>query len=111
MATNGADDEGGGGLVPLGRLVMTRGVHAAVQELPLLLVWLMGCLARHEMGDWGELDAEDRKENELSLRRGFRLLSCYPLPEDRRVEEVDDRLWIITEADRSATTLLWPSEY
>jgi len=50
------------------------------------------------------LDDEDRKENEYSLEHGFRLLSAYKT-------NAGDRLWIITEADRSVTTLLLPEEY
>jgi hypothetical protein len=61
-------------------------------------------LSRHLLGDWGELCQEDKAENELSLKHGFRLLSSYPVTET-------DTLWIITEADRSVTTLLLPSEY
>ena len=58
---------------------------------------------RHVSGDWGDLGREDKQENELSIREGFRILSSY---------DVDgDKLWIITEADRSATTLLLPDEY
>jgi hypothetical protein len=61
-------------------------------------------LHAHAAGDWGELDEHDRHENELSLVHGFRLLSAYTLSNGTRI-------WIITEADRSATTLLLPSEY
>ena len=61
-------------------------------------------LRRHASGDWGEVDAEDAKENELSVVQGFRILSAY-----RTSKGV--RLWIITEADRSVTTLLLPSDY
>ena len=64
----------------------------------------VGFLYRHASGDWGELDDEDRKENELSLREGFRLVSAYRL-------KTGEELWIITEADRSVTTLLLPEEY
>lgn len=60
-------------------------------------------IARHQSGDWGFVPAEDAKENELSVQEGYRILSSYPLGEDR--------LWIITEADRSVTTLLLPEEY
>jgi len=59
---------------------------------------------RHSRGDWGDLDAEDAKENELSVREGFRILSNYAL-------RTGERIWVITEADRSATTFLLPSEY
>jgi hypothetical protein len=55
-------------------------------------------------GDWGELSEEDRKENQFSLERGFRLLSSYRT-------NAGDAVWVITEADRSHTTLLLPDEY
>ena len=61
-------------------------------------------LSRHLRGDWGDVDAHDRRENELALKQGFRLLSVYRLTDGTR-------LWIITEADRSATTLLLPEDY
>ena len=61
-------------------------------------------LRRHAGGDWGEVDAADRAENDLSLREGFRLLSVYS---DRN----HVRFWIITEADRSVTTVLLPEDY
>ena len=61
-------------------------------------------LNRHLTGDWGDLGAEDIAENEFSVRNGLRIMSRYVLP-------TDQPLWIITEADRSATTFLLPEEY
>lgn len=61
-------------------------------------------LRRHAGGDWGEVCQEDWAENDLSLEEGFRLLSVY---RDRH----DRKFWIITEADRSATTILLPDDY
>lgn len=61
-------------------------------------------LSRHVTGDWGDVCAEDAAENELALREGFRLLSSYHTSKGVK-------LWIITEADRSVTTLLLPDEY
>jgi hypothetical protein len=61
-------------------------------------------LARHLNGDWGEVAPEDREENRLSLEQGFRVLSAYTLT-------TGVKIWIITEADRSATTVLLPEEY
>jgi len=61
-------------------------------------------LTCHQRGEWGELCREDREENDLSLREGFRLLSAY-----RSAHGV--KFWVITEADRSATTILLPEEY
>ncbi len=60
-------------------------------------------LERHQSGDWGEAPAEDARENEFSVKHGFRVLSSYRV--------AGERLWVITEADRSATTLLLPDEY
>ena len=61
-------------------------------------------LFRHLDGDWGDISPEDIAENELSLQHGWRLLSSYRLSDGTKV-------WIITEADRSATTFLLPDEY
>lgn len=61
-------------------------------------------LRRHQSGDWGELSPEDRRENEYSVNRHLRILSAY-----RTRKGV--KLWVITEADRSATTILLPEEY
>ena len=61
-------------------------------------------LRQHMSCNWGELSEEDIRENELSLEKGFRLLSAYRTAKGQK-------LWIITEADRSATTILLPSEY
>jgi len=60
-------------------------------------------LRRHVAADWGELSEEDVQENALSLREGFRLLSAYRTAKGQKI-------WIITEADRSSTTILLPSE-
>lgn len=61
-------------------------------------------ISRHESGDWGDLCEEDKLANQEAVECGYRILSCYhPIP--------GARLWIMTEADRSATTLLLPSEY
>ena len=61
-------------------------------------------LARHVTGDWGDLEDEDKQENELSVAQGFRILSAYTLKDNTKI-------WIITERDRSATTILLPREY
>jgi hypothetical protein len=62
------------------------------------------CVMRHMNGDWGELSNEDKAENELSVKEGFRILSSY---RDRN----NIKFWIITETDRSATTVLLPEDY
>jgi hypothetical protein len=60
-------------------------------------------LARHATGDWGELCGFDRRQNEIGLRDGYRVFSSYKVPAGS--------VWIITEADRSVTTILLPEEY
>lgn len=62
------------------------------------------CLNRHSQGDWGKLDKEDKDANERALTLGGRLMSSYPIPDQ-------GKLWIITEADRTVTTLLLPEDY
>lgn len=85
----------------LGQTCMTRGAQEALEEARQSPSEF---LRRHSEGDWGELSDEDRKENELSLKEGFRILSAYSTSKGAR-------LWIITEADRSSTTILLPEEY
>lgn len=67
--------------------------------------WVAHCLARHWVGDWGEVDDEDKQANEDALKHGTRLLSAYTH------EPSGERIWIITEANRKLTTFLFPSEY
>lgn len=65
---------------------------------------LFSYLARYANGDWGDVCKEDWKSNDEALKNGLRLISEYKLPDGRRI-------WIITEWDRSATTLLFPEDY
>ncbi|MCB9140491.1 MAG: hypothetical protein H6642_19330 [Caldilineaceae bacterium] len=88
-------------LFPLGHTLATPGALEALEEAhmsPLVL------LSRHSQGDWGDLCDADRQENERALKRGGRLFSAYNIG-------AKVRIWIITESDRSATTLLLPMEY
>lgn len=100
-----------GALFALGRVVMTAGVQDLFLAGGLIPDELTALLERHQRGDWGALDAHDRAVNAGALRRGERLLSAYPLPGAAEAGARDRALWIITEADRSATTILLPSEY
>ena len=90
--------------INLGRLLMTRGVNDLVADDEAFAKFVMSSLTRHQRGDWGDLTDEDKQENDLSLKAGFRVLSAY---EAKGLPKV----WIITEADRSATTILFPDEY
>jgi hypothetical protein len=88
-------------LFPPGRLAATPGALALLEQVnksPLQF------LSRHLRGDWGDVCQEDKTENELGLKYGFRLLSSYQVTDT-------EKIWIITEADRSVTTLLLPVEY
>ena len=85
----------------LGGLYVTTGAAAALDEAgeqPLTYI------ARHARGDWGDVCAEDAAANERSITQGFRILSAYTL-------KSGGRLYVITEADRSATTVLMSDEY
>lgn len=89
---------------PLGKLVMTRGVNDRVAEDAGFAAFVCNSLKRHATKDWGDLDREDKKENDFSLKEGFRLFSSYKHP-------TLPQIWIVTEADRSVSTVLYPSEY
>ena len=88
-------------LFSVGRLVATPGALQCAQERG---IHLMGLLSRHVRGDWGDLCDEDKRENEFALGKNLRLFSSYKVGSDCK-------FWIITEADRSATTVLLPDEY
>ena len=85
---------------PLGQCVVTPG---ALEILNQAGIAVLDLLARHAMGDWGDLEEPDRLANEQALDLGDRLLSNYRFD--------GGRCWIITEADRSVTTILLPEEY
>jgi len=82
-----------------GQIVATPGALDALTQSDI-----RNSLKRHLLGDWGNVGEEDKKENELSLKEGFRLLSSY-------LSDGGTKFWIITEADRSSTTILLPDEY
>ena len=97
------DDPGleSGPFFPLGRVLATPHALAVLEDHGVTPAGLLG---RHARGDWGDLDPEDVQANRDALREGLRLLSSYRLADGVKV-------WIITEADRSATTLLLPDDY
>jgi hypothetical protein len=88
-------------LFDLGQTVMTIGAREALaesNELPNEF------LAKHQSGEWGLVCEDDRRENEFSVREGFRILSAYKT-------DLGEKIYVITEADRSVTTILLPSDY
>ena len=96
-------------LFELGRVVMTSGVKEQMEQDPSIRSFLDGCLKRHSEGDWGDLCKEDKELNNIAIlaeknnKDTDSLLSAY------KINKIE--LWIITEYDRSITTILLPEEY
>lgn len=86
-----------------GQIIMTRRINDRVADDEGFAKFVVDSLKRHANGDWGDLCEDDKQENELSLKEGFRIFSAYQYKEGK--------IWIITNADRSATTVLFPEEY
>ena len=96
-----ADERSQSALFDLGHVVMTPGAAAlGVDFAPFL--------ARHSCADWGDLDNFDKRQNDIAVKEGLRILSAYDVPVGNGETE---HIWIITEADRSTTCVLKPSEY
>jgi len=93
-------------LFPLGRVVMTTSLQAKLQEAnpERWEAELIGLISRHAACDWGDLDEYDKRQNDLALSRELRIFSAYKTASDVKI-------WVITEADRSVTTLLLPEDY
>ena len=89
-------------LFELGRVVATQDAVDAMKENNVNITEL---LIKHAGGDWAMLSDEDRLENEHSVKNGWRILSSYP------INKSGDKVWIITEADRSSTCVLLPKDY
>lgn len=87
-------------LFKMGRLVATQG---AINFCDQHLISMISLVRRHLRGDWGDLCDDDKKANDQALLHGSRILSAYVFTQGK--------VWIITECDRSATTVLLPSEY
>lgn len=88
----------------LSRIVATPGALALLEASGSAP---MDLLTRHSSGDWGDVPPEDARENERSVREGYRVVSSYPVGDS----EAGARVWIITEHDRSSTCILLPEEY
>ena len=92
-----------------GCLMMSSMVFSATMEHPPFRSFVHKCVGRHLSCDWGDCCPEDSALNDLALAEGGRILSAYNIPGG--LFGMSDRLWIITEVDRSYTTILFPSEY
>lgn len=94
----------------LGQVVATRAVWEAMENDETFKTFVSGCLSRYILYDWGDTCKEDWETNNLAVKNGERVLAVYNIPLD--IESgLEEHLWIITEWDRSATTLLFPSDY
>lgn len=86
----------------LGQLVATPASLELLEECDVSPSYL---LEKHQRGDWGSVPKADARENEYSIKHGFRVVSSYDVGDEGR------KVWILTEADRSVTTILLPEEY
>lgn len=88
----------------LGKFLVTKGVNELIASDTKFSMHVLICMARHKTKDWGDLDEEDKRLNDEAVLNGDRILSAYH-------HEKFPKIWIITECDRSATTVMFPSEY
>lgn len=92
-----------------GQLVQTVRIFDASCEHQPFFTFVRSCIARHLRGDWGDCCEQDQDTNEMALQGGGRLFSVYVIP--HQLFPMESKIWIITEADRSYTTVLFPSDY
>ena len=95
-------------LFSLGRIFATPG---ALQVLTAMRLSPLRLLARHARGDWEDLDEHDREQNKLAVLTGQRVFSAYEVERTIDGQVMKQKFWVITEADRSSTTVLLPDEY
>jgi hypothetical protein len=81
----------------------TKGINSLVAQDVAFAEFVMSALKRHAIGDWGNVSEQDQRENEYAIGKYLRIFSAY--------NHGDKKIWIITEANRSTTTVLFPNEY
>ena len=91
-------------------LVATRGIQREMEETYGFKEFCIHCVIRHRNYDWGDLCEEDKQSNDWAFEHDERLLSVYNIPQEFCIGYAD-KIWIITEWDRSITTILLPHEY
>lgn len=95
-----------------GITVATNGVNAVMEKDQKFADFVFKSLMRHGKGDWGDMRLEDRLMNDEAVKTGeSRIFSAYNIPKEVGTDFDNDKIWIITEWDRSATTVLFPCEY
>lgn len=97
-------------LFELGQLVATAGIAEAMSSCEAFRQFVFGCLGRYVQGDWGDLEEPDKELNDESVACDERILASYNMPAEIPIDYAE-KIWIITEWDRSATTILFPDEY
>lgn len=90
----------------LGEIIATKGVADVMNADKDFKKFCLEKLVNHSFGEWGDLCKRDKKLNDEALTNGTRILSAYEYESD-----LSKKIWIITEADRSHTTILFPDEY
>ena len=94
-----------------GTVLHTSTVNQIAKENPVFALFLMQSINRHLNNDWGDCCEEDLGNNDTAIIERNRIFSVYHLPQDLKKLHRDEKIWIITEGDRSYTTILFPSEY
>lgn len=95
--------------IQTGTILLTNGVNDLMNKNESFLSFCTQCLKRHKNGDWGDMPEEDKENNDFAISNNQRIFSGYIIPDE--IKKDDDKIWIITEWDRSSTTILFPSEY
>lgn len=93
-----------------GLILATNLVKMTMAENAIFSTFCNNCLQNHKSGNWGDLEIEDKESNDFALENNERILSSYKFPLEINIPH-EVKIWIITEHDRSVTTLLFPSEY
>jgi hypothetical protein len=92
-----------------GQILLTAGVADLIAENADFSKFVAQSLSRHLKGDWGDVDDQDKQANDEAVKADDRMLSAYN--DDRFPKHGIANIWIITEADRSVTTVLFPDDY
>lgn len=99
-------------MIIMGRVVTTAGVASEMESNKPFAKFVVDSLDRYNHHDWGEMCDEDKASNDSALKNGdARLFAAYELKDGVKCEQGSDKIWIITEWDRSVTTILFPDEY
>jgi len=101
-------------IIKTGKFFMTAGVSRAVADSSLFSRFVLGSLGRHKYQDWGDVYHHDSETNDYAIEHGGRIISSYNIPALMSISDgqrPQTKIWIITEACRTYTTVLFPSEY